>query len=120
VNNVRGDDEQARFPYMPFYVDDWIASNAVASFSLEQRAAYLELLIRQWRARDGTLPKDEATLARWSGLGARWRTLGRPIIAQCFVERRERLVNLRCRELWEHARSRSNKARGAAQARWAD
>jgi uncharacterized protein YdaU (DUF1376 family) len=109
---------RARFPYMPFYVDDWLSSDAVESFTLDQQGAYLRLLIRQWKAKDGMLPKDESTLARWSGLGARWKKFGRPIVARCFVERRDGLVNPRCRELWEAAREKSTQARDAAQKRW--
>ena len=52
--------DRARFPYMPFFVDDWLSSDAVESFTLEQQAAYLHLLLRQWKAKDGFLPKDEA------------------------------------------------------------
>lgn len=113
-----GADQKARFPYMPFYVDDWLSSDAVDSFNLEQQAAYLLLLLRQWKAKDGMLPKDEPTLARWSRLGPRWPKLGRPIVARCFVERRDGLVNLRCRALWEAAREKSAQARDAAQKRW--
>lgn len=111
-------EEAARFHYMPLYVDDWLSSDSVDSFSLEQQAAYLLLLLRQWKAKDGMLPKDEATLARWSRLGARWAKVGRPIVARCFTERGGRLVNLRCLELWEAAREKSAQAREAAQTRW--
>jgi uncharacterized protein YdaU (DUF1376 family) len=103
---------------MPFFVDDWLSSDNVDSFTLEQQGAYLRLLARQWKARDGYLPKDEATLARWSGLGARWRKVGRPILEQCFVERAGGLVNPRCRRLWEQVKERSSKARDAAEIRW--
>lgn len=102
---------------MPLFIDDWLSSDAVDSFTLEQQGAYLRLLLRQWKARDGLLPKDEATLARWSGLDARWRKLGRPIVERCFVAYRGGLVNHKCRELWEHARDKSEKARAAALAK---
>lgn len=111
-------EEQARFPYMPFYVDDWLSSDSVDSFTLEQQAAYLLLLLRQWKAKDGMLPNDERTLARWTRLGARWPKVGRPIVARCFVERRGALVNVRLRELWEAARRKSGKAARAADSRW--
>jgi len=112
------DVERSRFPYMPFYVDDWLSSDSVESFTLEQQGAYLLLLARQWKAKDGMLPKDEPTLARWSRLGSRWRTVGRPIIERCFVERSGGLVNVRCRRLWEDIKDRSKKARAAAEIRW--
>ena len=111
-------DEKAKFPYMPFYVDDWLSSDAVGSFTLEQQAAYFRLLLRQWKAKDGTLPKDETILARWSGLGTRWKKLGRPILDRCFVKREDGWVNPKCRELWNYTHTRSAKARQAADLRW--
>jgi uncharacterized protein YdaU (DUF1376 family) len=110
--------DRARFPYMPFFVDDWLSSDSVESFTLEQQGAYLLLLARQWKAKDGRLPLDEKTLARWSRLGPKWKALGKPIIARCFVERGGGLVNLRCRQLWESTREKSRKAQAAAEARW--
>ena len=115
---MTSDPQHGRLPYFPFYVDDWLSSDTVEAFTLEQQGAYLLLLLRQWKAEEGVLPKDEAKLARWSRLGARWPKVGRPIVARCFVERRGTLVNLRLRELWEAARTRSSKARGAAKLRW--
>jgi uncharacterized protein YdaU (DUF1376 family) len=105
---------RTQFPYFPLYVDEWLSSAAVDGFTLEQQAAYLRLLLRQWKAVDGRLPKDETTLARWSGLGARWRTVGRPILARCFVESRGGWVNPKCYDLWVWARDKSAKAQAAA------
>lgn len=120
-NNSNGNGNgAARYPYMPFYVDDWLSSDAVESFSLEQQAAYLRLLLRQWKAKDGVLPKDEASLARWSGLGAKWPKVGRPVLARCFIERSGGYVNPRCRDLWEHIKERTAKAQRAAAIRWQD
>jgi uncharacterized protein YdaU (DUF1376 family) len=111
-------DERARFPYMPFYVDDWLTSDAVDAFTLEQQGAYLRLLLRQWTAKNGMLPNDDSELARISRLGKRWAKWGRPILARCFVELREGLVNPRCRAEWERARRRSTKAAESAHKRW--
>lgn len=112
------DTDKARFPYMPFYVDDWLSSDTIAGFTLEQEAAYMRLLFRQWKAPDGQLPKDEMLLAGYTRLGPRWRKVGRPIIQRCFVERAGGLVNLRLREIWLHVRARSKQASAAASARW--
>lgn len=112
------DEPRARFPYLPLYVDDWLTSDAVDAFSLEQQAAYLRLLLRQWKSPDGMLPRDEPSLARLSQLGDRWRDLGRPIVARCFVARGGRLLNLRCHQLWKEARAKSASAKRAAQTRW--
>lgn len=111
-------DEKNGFHYFPFYVDDWLSSDRIEAFTLEQEAAYLRLLIRQWKAPDGQLPKDEEVLARFSRLGAKWKKVGRPILAACFVERAGGWVNPRLRQIWLHVRERSAKARAAAEKRW--
>ena len=103
---------------MPFYVDDWLLSDAIDGFTLEQQGAYLRLLLRQWKSRTGMLPQDDRSLAEMSRLGERWKKVGRPIVARCFVKRGDGLVNLRCRELWEAARRKSGLARDAATKRW--
>lgn len=113
-------DNKARFPYLPFYVDDWLSSDSIAGFTLEQEGAYLRLLLRQWKAPDGQLPKDEALLAGYSKLGARWRKVGRPILQRCFVERASGYVNERLRSIWLRVREKSSKARAAAGKRWDD
>lgn len=118
MTTTKTDDTKARFPYMPFFVDDWLSSDTVEGFTLEQQGAYLLLLARQWKAHDGYLPKDEATLARWSRLGVRWRKVGRPILARCFVERAGGLVNVRLRRLWEMTKDKTTKARQSADVRW--
>ena len=110
--------EHTRFPYVPFYVDDWLSSDTIAGFTLEQEAAYLRLLLRQWKAPDGQLPKDEGLLAGYTRLGARWKKVGRPIIQRCFVERANGYVNERLREEWLRVRDRSEKAKVAAGKRW--
>lgn len=110
--------ERPRFPYVPFYVDDWLSSDAIAGFTLEQEAAYLRLLLRQWKAPDGLLPKDEHQLAGYSRLGTRWSKVGRPIIKRCFVARGGGYVNLRLRTEWLRVRDKSQKAAAAAAERW--
>jgi uncharacterized protein YdaU (DUF1376 family) len=119
--------DRSRFPYFPFYVDDWLSSSVVGGLTLEQRAVYLMLLLMQWKTKNGLLPNDEAALARWCGLqqpdgtaGARWAKVGRPVLRQCFTERGEGLVNGKLRELWERARTRSVQATRAAEHRWRD
>jgi len=111
---------RARFPYMPLYVDDWLSSDTVESFSLVQQAAYLRLLLRQWKAPNGFLPNDEAQLAKWSGLGVNWKRLGRPVLAAGFTHTTSGYVNPKLRDLWKSARSKSAQARKAAEKRWSD
>jgi uncharacterized protein YdaU (DUF1376 family) len=106
--------QEDRFPWVPFYVDDWLTSDAIADFSVEQEGAYLRLLLRQWKSPDGVLPKDDATLAKYSRLGKRWKKVGQPIIGRCFIERPEGFVNLRLWNEWLHAHHRRDVARAAA------
>lgn len=116
---TRDEQDKTRFPFLPFYVDDWLSSDAVSGFTLEQEAVYLRLLMRQWKAADGQLPKDEKLLAGYSRLGKeRWRKIGRPILQRCFVERASGLVNLKLREIWLRTREKSAKAKAAAEKRW--
>lgn len=110
--------ERSQFPFFPFFVDAWLSSAAIESFTLEQEGAYLRLLLRQWTAPDGYLPKDEATLAQLSRLGARWRKVGRPILRKCFVKRAGGYLNLRLRRHWEEVRDKSAQAKRAAAFRW--
>lgn len=108
--------------YFPLYTSDWLTSLTVRTFSLEQRGAYLELLIAQWMAKDCRLPGDEVQLAQLSGLGSKWKTIGRPILRSCFRREGTGYVNLRCRAEWNAARERirksSEQGREGARQRW--
>lgn len=56
----------ARFPAFQFYPSDWLASEHVAAMSLAQRGIYITLLCHAWVS-GGTIPADEAMLARLCG-----------------------------------------------------
>jgi uncharacterized protein YdaU (DUF1376 family) len=116
---IRGDKQDTdRLPYMPWYVDDWLSSDTITGFSVEQEGAYARLLMRAWKQPGCSLPNDDAILARFSRLGSRWRKVGRPIIDACFVRENGRLVNLKQREIWREVQEKSAKAKAAAEARW--
>jgi uncharacterized protein YdaU (DUF1376 family) len=108
----------ARLPYFPFFVDAWLSSAKVNGFTVEQRGAYLALLIHQWNAPNGILTKDEYELSFLSGLKKRWRTVGRPIVKSCFVEKGHGIINPRLFREWQKAHERSAKARKAIETRW--
>lgn len=110
--------EPNRLPYMPMYVDDWLSSLTVASFTLEQEGAYERLLKWAWKDPSCTLPDDEAVLAQYSRLGTRWKKFGRPIVERCFVREGGRLVNLKLRSIWREVQEKSSKAKAAANTRW--
>jgi uncharacterized protein YdaU (DUF1376 family) len=108
-----------RLPWFKFFPMDWVSSETMERFTVEQEGAYMRLLCRQWMAKDGYLTNDEEILQGWSGLNGRWRKVGRPIIQKCFVRRaNHRLENTKLRELWEDARVKHEKARKSAEQRW--
>lgn len=110
--------EFSRLPFMPIFVDDWLSSDAVAGFTLEQEGAYFRLLMWEWKSADCALAADESVLARLSRLESRWRKVGRPIVDRCFTKIDGRLVNERLREVWERARKKSEKSAEAARISW--
>lgn len=110
--------ELNRLPFLPLYVDDWFSSPTIQSFTLEQEGAYGRLLKWAWKLPNCSLPKDEVTLATYSRLGTRWRKVGRPILAACFVEQDGRWVNLRLHIEWVKAHDAHGKRVAAAEERW--
>lgn len=69
-------------PFMQLYVSDYLGDTR--HLSCEQHGAYLLLLMTMWNA-DGSLPDDDAKLARIVGLSVkRWRTI-RPEIISFFA-----------------------------------
>lgn len=60
-------------PYLPLYVGDYLRDTGY--LTLEQHGAYVMLLMRLWSA-GGTLPADEAKLARIAGVTVKkWRPI---------------------------------------------
>lgn len=61
-------------PYFPFYPKDWLTSHSIMLMTPEERGAFIQLLAHAWFATPAcTLPKDDATLAKLSDTGSRWR-----------------------------------------------
>lgn len=61
-----------RLPYFPFYVNDWLTSTKRRLMTLEQQAAYLNLMANMWDDPDCSLPNDPDVLAVLSELNGRW------------------------------------------------
>jgi uncharacterized protein YdaU (DUF1376 family) len=71
------------FPYMPFYIGDHLRDTRI--LTTEEQGAYLLLIFEYWSK--GSLPDDDAQLARIAGLSlARWRKM-RPSIEAYFYDR---------------------------------
>jgi uncharacterized protein YdaU (DUF1376 family) len=71
-------------PYMQLYVGDYLGDTR--HLTTEQHGAYLLLLMAMWSS-DGTLPNDEAKLARMAGVGvAKWRKIGPDVMAYFVVD----------------------------------
>lgn len=58
-----------KFPYFPFYVNDFAADAKVEGMALIEVGAYILLLCKAWNEDPpGTLPNSDRLLARWSRL----------------------------------------------------
>lgn len=72
-----------KFPYFPFYVDDFLDDEKVEIMTTEEVGAYLLLLLRAWKQDPaGSLPPDDTTLARWARLEMdRWDKMKHAVLA---------------------------------------
>lgn len=94
----------AKDPAMPFYVNDWLSSPRVSCMSLEQQGAFVRLLCYCWASGSASIPDDEETLARLSGMGEKWSAKGTSnLLRRCFVKHPDlehNLTNEKLLELW--------------------
>jgi uncharacterized protein YdaU (DUF1376 family) len=70
-------------PYFSFYPADFAGDGVVEAMTTEQVGAYILLLCKAWaESPPGTIPDDDAVLARWTRLPVkRWRALKAGILA---------------------------------------
>ena len=105
--------------WMPLYIGDYLA--ATQRLTTEQHGAYLLLLIDYWR--NGPPPFDDAVLAQITHLKlSAWRKM-KPVIIGFFKLDDGKLIHSRVeaergKAIFHQAR-RSQKAKAAADARWA-
>ena len=93
-------------PFMQLYVADYLGDTQ--HLTTEQHGAYLLLLMAMWRA-GGSLPNDEAKLARIARMSAaKWRKVGGDIMDLLDVEG-EHVTQKRLAEEYEKAREKSEK-----------
>jgi uncharacterized protein YdaU (DUF1376 family) len=111
-------------PWFKVFVWDWLNSETIEDFTLEQEAVYMRLLMRQWVAKNGVLPTNVEKLAKYARLESRsrWARVGRPVLETCFERKNGHCWNQKLRDLWEHARAKQDAtiraAKLGADARW--
>ncbi len=112
------------FPYFPFYVDDFAADGKVEAMTTLEVGSYILLLCKAWKEQPrGTLPDDEAVLARWSRLSpTQWSEVA-PRVLACFrlsTDGRwhQKRMELEARKLLDLTNKRSKNGKLAAEARW--
>lgn len=105
-------------PFMPLFFGDFLA--ATAEWSGEERALYLLLLSYQWSM--GSLPTDTKRLAKLVDYERRAFEEHWPQVSKKFVERDDRLYNLRLETHRERSieigNKRSNAGKTGAAKRW--
>lgn len=75
---------KGRPPAFQLYVKDWLTSKKRAAMSLDQQAAYFNLLCHCWDTDDCSLPDNAELLAALSELREHWNTRSTPV-HQAFV-----------------------------------
>jgi len=105
----------AEFPAFPLWTDAYLADTT--ELTTLEHGAYLLLLIAMWRA-GGSLPDDDAKLARFTRLGPKQWASMRQSIGHFFKVENGRLTQGRLLDELEKARSRSKKASDSARAKY--
>lgn len=107
----------AEFPAFPLWTDAYLGDTT--HLTTIEHGAYLLLLIAMWRTPDGTLPDDDAMLARYTKMrGTNWASIA-PIIRP-FLTKLEngRLTQNRLLDEREFQILRSGKQSKKAKSRW--
>jgi hypothetical protein len=104
--------------WMPFKIDAFRASSAVAMMHPAARAGYLYLLTSAWQSDDCTIPSGMTELAELSGLGDElWAVYGAKILRKFEpVGDTDRLRNEVCYHEWQEAKRIYERRKQAAEA----
>lgn len=114
----------SKFPFFPFYVDDFAASAVVEAMTAEQVGAYILLLCKAWgQTPPGSLVSDDAILARWARLDrARWDDIKLGVLSAFTLRADGRYYQRRMeeeyRKLTKKMSVRSKAGAAGALARW--
>lgn len=108
------------FDWFPFYPKDFAGDGKVEAMTTQAVGAYILLLCKAWaETPPASVPNDDSTLARWSRVAPDVWTGIRSMVLSPFVELPDgRLSQPRLLDEWKKAKSRSTKAKRAAETRW--
>lgn len=115
--------ETVPLPYFPFYPGDWLSSTKVRILTLEERAAYFEIMCHMWGFEgECYLPDDDTLLARIAGVTQeRWMEMRQSLVdgpmAVLQTDGR-RITNKRLLAEWNKASEKSAKAAQSARSRY--
>jgi uncharacterized protein YdaU (DUF1376 family) len=89
-------------PYFSFWAKDWLTGEGTRLMTPEQKGAFIDLLSHAWLSSSEpcTLPSDEPSLAKLSGLGRRWAKVGAAVLAQFEPTESGRLRNAKLYDVW--------------------
>lgn len=110
----------ARYPGLMLWTDAWIADTH--HLTVEQRGAYMDVLILMWRTPGCRVPNDDHWLAHHLGYTAlQVANLVRPIISEfgTLVAGGDFVAQKRLQREFAAAHSRKEKAASAVRSRWA-
>jgi uncharacterized protein YdaU (DUF1376 family) len=112
------------YPYFPFYVDDFSADENVEAMNTLEVGSYILLLCKAWKQEPrGTLPADDAVLARWARLIPSDWSAAKPRVLAAFRlgsdgRWHQKRMELEARKLRERNIKRSKAGKEGAAARW--
>lgn len=114
-------------PYFPFYVRDFASDGKVEAMTTEEVGAYILLLCKAWLEEPpGTLPADDAVLARWARVDpVTWSTCSARVLAPFTLSSRDnryvqKRMQLEYQKLLHTLQGRSEGGRRGAQTRWGE
>lgn len=104
--------------HIPLFPDSY--HKDTTHLTTEEHGAYLLLLMAAWGQDDCTLPYDAKRLAALAKLPvARWNKIA-PTVLEFWTIEGGRIMQKRLRHEWEYVRAKSEKRKGAANARWSN
>ena len=106
----------AKFPYFPFFPDDWLSSSRIDLLTAEQERGYLRLLCRSWNMPDCTLPDNEEHLLRWSRISD--ANALRTLLRTLFERNKKGWRNAKLYTLFLKAKDKHEKASSSASMRY--